>query len=456
MDEELLELLKKAGLLYDQYEAHRKECASKAEISEEDKTKRAGLEKQMEKCDDDIKVLKASIERKKQLDAPQSQPLESPIPGGEQAGAQNGKRVHVESGTLGDKKFQCFSNIGEQLAAYAEAAKPGGKQDNRLHLMEECAAQNNINLTEGGILLQPTFSKQLLQDSIQYGQIAGKCANLPVDGGSDSVKISVFRDKDSSGGSVAGGAMVYIVDEGEDFQETGVTVGDLELKFRKAGVLVPFNNETLKRAKLMDAIVRNAVPKQLGYKLDEWYMFGDGAKQPHGMFNPDANPSLLVVDEESAQTASELFAENFIKLINRVPSELRSRAVIVHTAEMGEKIPLLTVKSGDVVTPLMLPPSGGLSGSPYGTIWNIPVIEHSSMAEMGDLGDLGICVPSEYYTIDDGQLEIAISIHVEFKKDRTYFRFIYHFDGKPSWERTRKPVKGTYERSPFVLLSARS
>lgn len=455
MDEELLELMKKAGLLYDQFEAHRKECAAKAEISDEDKAKRDGLRKQMEKCDEDIKELKASIERKRQLDAPTSQPLESPVPGGEAAGADSGKKHHVTSGTLGDKKYQAFANIGEQLAAYAEAAKPGGKQDNRLHLMEECAAQNNINLTEGGILLQPTFSKQLLQDSVQYGQIAGKCAQLPMDGGGDTVKISVFRDKDSSGGSVAGGAMVYLVDEGDELSETGVTVGDMELKLRKAGVLVPFNNETLKRAKLMDSIVRTAVPKQLGYKLDEWYLFGDGAKQPHGMFNANANPSLLVVDEEQSQTTSQLFAENFLKLINRVPAELRSKAVILHTAEMGEKIPLLSVKSGDVVTPLMMPPSG-LSGQPYGTIWGIPVMEHASMEAMGTQGDLGICVPSEYYTIDDGQLEIAISIHVEFKKDRTYFRFIYHFDGKPSWESKRKPPKGSYERSPFVLLADRN
>lgn len=454
MDEELLELLKKAGLLHDQYEALRKECAKKAEISEEDKAKRAGLEKQMAANDELIEMTKASIAQKKQLDAPTSQPLESPVPGGQSAGADNGKKYHVTSGTLGDKKYQCFSSMGEQLAAIANQ-KINGITDNRLDLMQEAALQNNINLTEGGILLQPTFSKTLLKEAIEYGQISSRCTPLPLDGGGDSIKIPVFRDKDASGGSVAGGALVYLVDEGEEIGTSGVSVGDMELKLRKAGVLVPFNNETLKRAALMETLVRQAVPQQLGYKLDEWFLFGDGAKQPHGMLNPDANPALITVDLEAGQGAGEIFAENFVKMINRIPARLRSKAIILHNAAHGEKIPFLTLSTGSIIHPLMMP-AGGLSGLPYATIQGIPLIEHDAMEAVDTAGDLAVVVPNQYFSIDDGQLEVAISIHVEFSKDRTYFRFIYHFDGKSSWERTRIPPKGGYQRSPFTRLATRT
>jgi HK97 family phage major capsid protein len=104
--------------------------------------------------------------------------------------------------------------------------------------------------------------------------------------------------------------------------------------------------------------------------------------------------------------------------------------------------------------PVYLPP-GGMSASPYGTIYGRPLIETEYNPALGTLGDLMLVSPSQYAMIQKGGIQSASSIHVQFVTDETAFRFVYRVDGQPAWNSALTPFNGSSDTvSPFVALAA--
>jgi HK97 family phage major capsid protein len=104
-------------------------------------------------------------------------------------------------------------------------------------------------------------------------------------------------------------------------------------------------------------------------------------------------------------------------------------------------------------------PAGGLSQSPYATIYGRPVIETEYNPALGILGDIMLIAPSEYALITKGSgIQAASSIHVAFLTDESVFRFVARYDGAPMWPSavTRYQTSSDFGTtvSPFVALAA--
>jgi len=99
---------------------------------------------------------------------------------------------------------------------------------------------------------------------------------------------------------------------------------------------------------------------------------------------------------------------------------------------------------------------GGLSGLPYGTLYNRPVIEVEYAQTLGTAGDVILASLNEFQAIDKGGIQSASSIHVNFTTGEQVFRFTYRFDGEPKWSAALTPKNGTNTVSPYVTLAARS
>jgi HK97 family phage major capsid protein len=99
-------------------------------------------------------------------------------------------------------------------------------------------------------------------------------------------------------------------------------------------------------------------------------------------------------------------------------------------------------------------PAGGLSASPYGSIFGRPVVETEYNPYLGTLGDIMLVSPSQYAMIAKGGVQSASSIHVNFVYDETAFRFVYRVDGQPLWASAITAYDGTSSLSPFVALAA--
>jgi HK97 family phage major capsid protein len=64
-------------------------------------------------------------------------------------------------------------------------------------------------------------------------------------------------------------------------------------------------------------------------------------------------------------------------------------------------------------------PPGGLSQTPYGSLFGAPVIEIEQCPTLGTVGDIALCAWSEYQAIEKGGIQTASSIHVRFIFDET-------------------------------------
>lgn len=104
---------------------------------------------------------------------------------------------------------------------------------------------------------------------------------------------------------------------------------------------------------------------------------------------------------------------------------------------------------------MFLPP-GGLSQSPYATLYGRPVIPVEYAATLGTVADIILADFSQYLTIDKGGLESASSIHVRFIYGENTFRWTLRNDGHPLWSAPLTPFKGTNTQSPFVVLATRA
>ena len=101
-------------------------------------------------------------------------------------------------------------------------------------------------------------------------------------------------------------------------------------------------------------------------------------------------------------------------------------------------------------------PAGGLSESPYATLFGRPVVPLEQCSELGDVGDIILADLSQYLLIDKGGINAASSIHVRFLYDEAVFRFVYRVDGQPVWNKPITPYKGSATLSPFVALAKRN
>jgi HK97 family phage major capsid protein len=113
----------------------------------------------------------------------------------------------------------------------------------------------------------------------------------------------------------------------------------------------------------------------------------------------------------------------------------------------------LTVGTGGV--PVFLPP-GGVSASPYATLFGRPMLPMEQIAAVNAKGDLMLVDPQAYVMIQKGGIQSATSIHVRFVNDETAFRFVIRVDGQPIWNSALTPYSGTNTVSPYVVLGLRT
>ena len=105
--------------------------------------------------------------------------------------------------------------------------------------------------------------------------------------------------------------------------------------------------------------------------------------------------------------------------------------------------------------PVYLPP-GGLSASPYGTLFGRPAVPIEQCSTLGTVGDIILADMSQYVAAEKGGMQTAASIHVRFLYDESCFRFTLRVDGQPMWNTALTPANGSNTLSPFVALATRS
>jgi len=344
-----------------------------------------------------------------------------------------------------------FRSLGEQLAAVAQAGMPGGSVDARLFQNAATGLSSGVP-SEGGFLVAPEFTTELLKKTYQTAILAPMCKTWEVGENSDGLEIPYVDESSRATGSRWGGVRVYRIAEAATVEASKPKFGRMEIRLEDLMGLCYATERLLRDATALESYITDAFTEEFGFVVDDEIIRGSGAGQCLGILNSDA---LVTVPKEAGQAANTIVAENIFKMWSHCWARSRPNAAWFINQDVEPQLHGMSISVGTGGVPVYLP-AGGLSQSPYATLYGRPVIPIEQCETLGTVGDIILADFSQYLLVKKANLESAASIHVRFVYNERVFRFILRINGQPKWKTALQPYKGTNSLSPFVALATRS
>jgi HK97 family phage major capsid protein len=335
-----------------------------------------------------------------------------------------------------------FKTAAEFFSA-VKSAGTGAGTDNRLLGMKAAAGMNETVPSDDGFLVPIDTASGILEKMWNTGSVLSRFNPIPVQG--NGMTFNVVDETSRADGSRNGGILGYWLAEAATKSATDTKFRQLQLKLKKVAALCYATDELLEDASALESWIATNVPNELRFQVEAAIMNGNGVGKPLGII---ASPAFYAIERETAGTISGIDLGNM--WAHRYTGA--NDYVWFVSSTIFPKLMNMTVGT----VPAYMPP-GGLSGSPYGSIFGRPVIETEYNPSLSVAGDIVLAAPSQYALISKGGIKSASSIHVKFITDETAFRFVYRVDGEPMWnDKVASYYASSDYVSPFVGLLATS
>ena len=345
-----------------------------------------------------------------------------------------------------------FKSLGEQLQAVAGVTL-SGRDDNRLTWESLTPATggavSNVP-SDGGYLIQKDFVTDLMNKTNEESLLWSQVRKIPIGPNSDGLKLTVISETSRATGSRWGGVQVYWGAEADAATAKKPAFRLMELELKDL-IGLAYATDRLQDASALEAVFMQAFSSEIGFMLDDAVYNGDGAGKPLGILNAGC---VVSIAKESGQAAATLNYENVLKMWARMWARSRGNASWYINQDVEPQLYAMSKTIGTGGVPVYMP-AGGVSQSPYATLFGRPVVPIEHCATLGTTGDIMLADLTQYVGIEKGGLQADSSIHVRFTTNEKTFRFITRADGQPMWNSALTPFKGTNTLSPFVKLDAR-
>ena len=431
--------------------------ADSRDLSEEEKTKVDAWTERFTELKTDIEAGEAAelvdskrLDRLQAMDAWASQPDPEIKPP---------PKPNVETPPTGEKGFESFGHMLQAVAAVPGQMSRGEAIDPRLSGRQAATGMSEGLPSDGGFLVGTDFASDLIVETynstvvLEGGPGFSGVTKIPISTNANGIKINAINETDRAAGSRWGGVQAFWLNEAGTKTKSKPTFRLVELNLQKLIGLVYATDELLQDAAALEAVIRTAFAEEFSFKIQDALINGTGAGMPLGIIPSAAKVS---VGKETGQVADTIVKENIDKMYSRMKPSSVQRAVWYINQNVYPQLFSLTQDVGTGGLPVYLPP-GGLSASPFGTLYGRPVVPIEQAATVGDQGDIMFVDMSAYLFIDKGAIKSDSSIHVQFTTDETVFRFVFRCDGQPAMAAPLTPFKGTGDTiSSFVLLDERT
>lgn len=343
----------------------------------------------------------------------------------------------------GQAKYGGFESTGHWLKAVQHAGI-SGQPDKRL-----LAATTAYERTgeDGGFLVPEELSDAIFKKLQVQESLLSSVNSIPVSSNNLTIKVDESQPWNQ-------GISALWTGEGDQISQSKPKFRQAQFRLQKLAALVIATDELLEDATALGGYIVNSAPDSFMHKINSAIMTGDGVGKPQGVIN---SPFTVQVSKEGGQASNTVVALNVIKMYNRMfPSSLSRSAWYINPAVQDQ---LLTMK--DANNNYMFLSPGGLGNqiatSPYGTLLGRPVIPlMGSMPALSSVGDIVFADLKYFYMIQKAQgIKSATSIHMNFDKEETAFRFSMRLDGRCPFATPVTTEFGGYSMSAFVTLQAR-
>ena len=343
-----------------------------------------------------------------------------------------------------------FTTAGEFYQAVMRAGQPGGAVDPRLSTRAASGLSESVP-SDGGFLAEHESGTGLMKIVWDSGMILPKIQKVTLSGNKNGMKFNGLDETSRADGSRAGGILAYWAAEAAEKTKSKPKFRQIDLSLNKLIGLCYATDEMLDDVSALEQTINDGFNAEFDFKLTDGVINGTGAGQPLGIVNSGC---MVSVSKEAGQAANTIVYENIVNMWSRMIANSRPNSIWVINQDCEPQLNKMSVAVGTGGVPVYLP-AGGVSQSPYSTLFGRPVVPIEHCPSVGDTGDIMLADFSQYKAIDKGGMQRDVSIHVRFVYDESVFRFVYRFDGQPVLASPITPFKGTNTLSHFVKLDAR-
>ena len=360
-----------------------------------------------------------------------------------------------------------FSSLAEQLLAVRQAslrASQSGYVDPRLYQINERfhdkraapAGAAELAPSLGGFAVQSEFSRELAVRTFAQGELLSRMTTYPLTKQfATGLKVPGFDEQSRASNSRFGGMRSAWENEADTAAVSKIKYRQIELSLHKLIGVVYCTDELVQDAAALEKAMVTAFVNEFCWKLEYSALFGTGAGQPLGVFNP-ANVSAIVVAKQSGQATGTIVYQNVVNMLASMWGPSQPNAIWLVSESVFPQLLALTIPvgtSGGSEIPLYKP---AVLGERWGRLLGAPCVVSEYASALTSLGDLMLIDASQIIFVQKEDITPDISIFVNFLTDEQVFRFTWRVDTQPAWHTTLLPANGsTAALSPFVVLAPR-
>lgn len=317
------------------------------------------------------------------------------------------------------------------------------------------AGMEEGDFSEGGALLTPEFSAELLRTGYESSMLATLARDVPMQ--SNSITFKYVKDWDHSSGYVSGGVRVYWTDKETAPTDTKPVIGQLTLTLSKLMGLAYSDAELIEDSPIsVEQMLRFDFTDAFAMAMDDGMINGTGAGELQGIASAACSYSVAIETDQTL-AVDPIRYENILNMWASMTVLGKKRGVWVVNPDLWKWLPRMNLEVGFGGVPVFLPASGA-ANAPSPTLFSRPVIENECSQALGTVGDICFCDFSQYLLgrKSSSALRYETSIHFKFDTDEMAFKFVWRMAGMPAWADKKTPRRGGTYRTPFVTLAART
>ena len=376
--------------------------------------------------------------------------------------------IHVGNDRADQDPNNKFKSMGEQLVAIVQAGI-GRRVDPRLAIANRNALQMDGSGmqagtpsgmsegvgSEGGFFIQNDLLPGVIEPMYNDDPILSRVTRIPIGAGKNGVRYNVVDETSCVDGSRYGGIQMFWADEADTAAAKKPKLRQVEQALKKLIGIAYLTDELLEDAPASEVLLVNAFTAETRFMLTNGIFRGKGGGQMLGFLNTKAVISQAIESTQTIANSSQFIGLNVSKMLANIPASLWDQVIFEYNQELLPYLVTATIGASGAAVPVFIG-AGGLANRPFDTILGRPAFVSELCEAPGTPGDIVAVAPSQYHIAEKGGAQMATSVHVRFLNDETALRLTYRVDGKPVWNSTVTPFKGSTARAPFVTLVARS
>jgi len=302
--------------------------------------------------------------------------------------------------------------------------------------------------SDGGMFLQGETIADLMTTGFGNSEILPRTSKRTLTA-SQFIEVIGIDEQSRRDGSRGGGIRVYTDKELGTVDPSKTQLRKIRVEPKKLTGLFYASEEWMRNVTFMGQEVRQLFGEEFAFKCQNLAYRGSGAGEGLGILNAGC---LVTVPKETGQTAGTILSKNLSNMWARYNGLARNAAWFVNR-DVNPELDELSIPAG---TGALEPRFVTYDAQGVLRIKGAPVIEIEQAETLGTVGDIVLADWSQVVTADQGDINEAMSIHVNFIYGQNTWRFTYYFDCQPRWATPIIPFKGSKTVSPIVALASRA